>query len=105
MLQLMRIYGALMWSLGKVLNVPEVMRVYIGSFNDKSVHDSISGPLGNELFRKEQDDLLSDSKDIPKKACDRKVSFIRTFSTNSYVLVIVKHYFYEKILTNSLFTN
>jgi len=26
----MRIYGALMWSLGKVLNVPEVMRVYIG---------------------------------------------------------------------------
>ena len=30
MLQLMRIYGALMWSLGKVLNIPEVMRVYIG---------------------------------------------------------------------------
>ncbi|ESW17724.1 hypothetical protein PHAVU_007G263100 [Phaseolus vulgaris] len=72
--QLMRIYGALMWSLGKVLNVPEVMRVYIGSFNDKFVHDSISGPLGNELFQKEQDDLLSDLKDIPKKACDRKIN-------------------------------
>ncbi|KAG4176974.1 hypothetical protein ERO13_A11G278200v2 [Gossypium hirsutum] len=28
--QLMRIYGALMWSLGKVLNTPEVVRVYIG---------------------------------------------------------------------------
>lgn len=26
----MRVYGALMWSLGKVLNTPEVMRVYIG---------------------------------------------------------------------------
>ncbi|KAG2682377.1 hypothetical protein I3843_11G189600 [Carya illinoinensis] len=28
--QLMRVYGALMWSLGKVINTPEVMRVYIG---------------------------------------------------------------------------
>ncbi|EYU27374.1 hypothetical protein MIMGU_mgv1a026674mg, partial [Erythranthe guttata] len=27
--QLMRVYGALMWSLGKVLNTPEVNRVYI----------------------------------------------------------------------------
>ncbi|CAJ1964041.1 unnamed protein product [Sphenostylis stenocarpa] len=71
--QLMRIYGALMWSLGKVLNVPEVMRVYIGSFNDNSMH-SLSGPLGNELFEKEQDDLLSDLKDIPKKACDRRIN-------------------------------
>lgn len=26
----MRVYGALMWSLGKVLNTPEVVRVYIG---------------------------------------------------------------------------
>ncbi|KAE9596381.1 putative Dynamin superfamily, P-loop containing nucleoside triphosphate hydrolase [Lupinus albus] len=27
--QLMRVYGALMWSLGKVLNTPEVMHVYV----------------------------------------------------------------------------
>lgn len=29
--QLMRVYGALMWSLGKVLQTPEVARVYIGN--------------------------------------------------------------------------
>ncbi|KAJ1273392.1 hypothetical protein BS78_06G276800 [Paspalum vaginatum] len=72
--QLMRVYGALLWSLGKVLNTPEVMRVYIGSFNDKPIRETASGPLGMELFQKEQDDLLSDLNDIPKKACDRRIN-------------------------------
>ncbi|KAG9159981.1 hypothetical protein Leryth_005719 [Lithospermum erythrorhizon] len=72
--QLMRVYGALMWSLGKVINTPEVMRVYIGSFNDKPINEAAAGPLGRELFEKEQDDLLTDLKDIPKKACDRRIN-------------------------------
>ncbi|KAL8245631.1 hypothetical protein R6Q59_006847 [Mikania micrantha] len=72
--QLMRVYGALMWSLGKVLNTPEVMRVYIGSFNDKPINATDDGPLGAELFEKEQEDLLNDLKDIPKKACDRRIN-------------------------------
>ncbi|KAL4554142.1 hypothetical protein LXL04_037297 [Taraxacum kok-saghyz] len=71
--QLMRVYGALMWSLGKVLNTPEVMRVYIGSFNDKPINAD-NGPMGIQLFEKEQDDLLADLKDIPKKACDRRIN-------------------------------
>lgn len=36
--------------------------------NEKAV-----GPIGRELFEKEQADLLADLIDIPKKACDRRV--------------------------------
>lgn len=53
---------------------------YFGSsFNDKPINDAVSGPIGKELFEKEQDDLLSDLKDIPKKACDRRVSLLIYF--------------------------
>ncbi|KAJ0454261.1 putative EH domain-containing protein [Helianthus annuus] len=72
--QLMRVYGALMWSLGKVLNTPEVTRVYVGSFNDKPVDKESLDSMGKELFEKEQDDLLVDLMDIPKKACDRQIN-------------------------------
>ncbi|XP_024962147.1 EH domain-containing protein 1-like [Cynara cardunculus var. scolymus] len=72
--QLMRVYGALMWSLGKVLNTPEVARVYIGSFNDKPINEESVDSMGKELFEKEQDDLLIDLIDIPKKACDRQIN-------------------------------
>lgn len=43
------------------------------SFNDKPINEAAIGPIGKDLFVKEQDDLLSDLKDIPRKACDRRV--------------------------------
>ncbi|XP_057465868.1 EH domain-containing protein 1 isoform X1 [Actinidia eriantha] len=90
--QLMRVYGALMWSLGKVLNTPEVMRVYIGSFNDKPVNEAATGPIGKELFEKEQDDLLSDLKDIPKKACDRRINeFVKRSRAAKIHAYIISH--------------
>jgi EH domain-containing protein 1 len=90
--QLMRVYGALMWSLGKVLNTPEVARVYIGSFNDKPVNDAVSGPIGKELFEKEQEDLLSDLKDIPKAACDRRINeFVKRARAAKIHAYIISH--------------
>jgi hypothetical protein len=32
---LMRVYGALMWTMGTIFPNPEVVRVYVGSFWDK----------------------------------------------------------------------
>ncbi|XP_027330286.1 EH domain-containing protein 1 isoform X2 [Abrus precatorius] len=90
--QLMRVYGALMWSLGKVLKTPEVTRVYIGSFNDKPVSDAVTGPIGKELFEKEQDDLLSDLKDIPKAACDRRINeFVKRARAAKIHAYIISH--------------
>ncbi|KAL5804039.1 hypothetical protein ACOSQ3_030839 [Xanthoceras sorbifolium] len=90
--QLMRVYGALMWSLGKVLNTPEVVRVYIGSFNDKPVNEAATGPLGKELFEREQEDLLSDLKDIPKKACDRRINeFVKRARAAKIHAYIISH--------------
>ncbi|EPS68571.1 hypothetical protein M569_06192, partial [Genlisea aurea] len=90
--QLMRVYGALMWSLGKVLNTPEVMRVYIGSFNDKPINVNVVGPLGGDLFEKEQEDLLSDLKDIPKKACDRRINeFVKRARAAKIHACIISH--------------
>ncbi|KAL5574774.1 hypothetical protein UlMin_018011 [Ulmus minor] len=90
--QLMRVYGALMWSLGKVLNTPEVVRVYIGSFNDKPINEAALGPMGRELFEKEQDDLLTDLVDIPKKACDRRINeFVKRARAAKIHAYIISH--------------
>ncbi|CAI9086866.1 OLC1v1020787C1 [Oldenlandia corymbosa var. corymbosa] len=92
--QLMRVYGALMWSLGKILNTPEVVRVYIGSFNDKPVNEGAIGPMGKDLFEREQDDLLVDLMDIPKKACDRKINEVvkraRAAKIHAYIMSHLK---------------
>ena len=67
--QLMRVYGALMWSLGKVLGTPEVIRVYIGSFWDKPLQY-----VDNQgLFEVEQEDLFADIQRLPRTAAVRKL--------------------------------
>lgn len=54
--QLMRVYGALMWSLGKVFKTPEVSRVYISSFWRQAYSDA--GSSSSVLFDREKDDLF-----------------------------------------------
>lgn len=53
--QLLRVYGALMWSLGKVFKTPEVLRVYVGSFWDEDYQNEHNA----DLFDSEATDLIS----------------------------------------------
>ncbi|DBA71146.1 hypothetical protein WJX79_000852 [Trebouxia sp. C0005] len=90
--QLMRVYGALMWSLGKVFKSPEVCKVYIGSFNaDKPIRTDMN-PSGEELFNKEQADLLQDLFEIPQRSCDRKVNeFVKRVRAAKIHILIMGH--------------
>jgi hypothetical protein len=65
-------YGALMWSLGKVINSPEVVRVYVGSFWDDIKRDSEN----YSLIIAEHQDLLNDLRDLPRNAAVRKINEI-----------------------------
>ena len=68
--QLMRVYGALMWSLGKVLTCPEVPRVYISSWWDHQLTHAQS----RALFELEEQDLFSDFRALPRAATLRKLN-------------------------------
>ena len=68
--ELMRVYGALMWSLGKVFNTPEVARVYIGSFWDHEMRHEVN----RKLFEDEERDLFRDLHSLTNNSTLRKLN-------------------------------
>ncbi|KAI9321458.1 P-loop containing nucleoside triphosphate hydrolase protein [Dichotomocladium elegans] len=72
--QLMRVYGAMMWSLGKVVQTPEVMRVYLSSFWTEKPPNSFEEC--RELIEAESKDLLRDLKELRRNAAIRKINEI-----------------------------
>jgi hypothetical protein len=67
---LMRVYGALLWSMGKVFRGAEVSRVYVGSFyEDAKVKDE-----HKKLFDKDRVVLMDRLMDLPKACGMRKVN-------------------------------
>jgi GTPase SAR1 family protein len=61
---LMRVHGALMWSLSPVVQTPEVLRVYTGSFRDDAYDQR--GHESYALFDKERADLMNDLNVLPR---------------------------------------
>lgn len=72
--QLMRVYGAMMWSLGKVVQTPEVMRVYLSSFWTEKPPNCFEDC--RELIEAESKDLLIDLKELRRNAAIRKINEI-----------------------------
>ncbi|XP_063803710.1 EH domain-containing protein 4 isoform X1 [Pseudophryne corroboree] len=88
--QLMRVYGALMWSLGKVINTPEVVRVYIGSFWAKPLQNTEN----RKLFEMEAQDLFRDIQSLPRNAALRKLNDLikraRLAKVHAYIISHLK---------------
>lgn len=80
-----------MWSLGKVLQTPEVVRVYIGSFWDKPYQNEDN----RKLFEAEQNDLLRDLYNLPKYAAVRKINELvkraRMAKVHAYIIGHLKN--------------
>lgn len=91
--QLMRVYGALMWSLGKVMNTPEVSRVYMGSFWD--------APLANteqaDLLQREEMDLLQDIMGLPQQAVMRRINELVKRARSVKVHAYIIHYLRKQL--------
>ena len=86
--QLLRVYGALMWSLGKVFMTPEVCKVYVGSFNTEPIKTDVNKM--HDIFQMEHEALMADLMNIPAKSCDRKVNeFVkRTRALRTHMMII-----------------
>lgn len=68
--QLVRVYGSLMWSMGKIFDSPEVVRVYTGSYwNGNLINDDFE-----RMFTKDEKLLVRELIDLPRCAAERKVN-------------------------------
>ncbi|MEQ2170456.1 hypothetical protein GOODEAATRI_000455, partial [Goodea atripinnis] len=70
---LMRVYGALFWSMAPLVNVTEPPRVYVSSFWPQDYAPDTS----RELFMKEEISLLEDLNQVIENQIENKIAFIR----------------------------
>lgn len=86
--KLMRVYGALMWSLGKVTGTPEVMRVYVGSFWEEPLRYTEN----EQLIKAEMSDLVADLRSLPRNSAIRKVNELMKRGKRAKVhMLIINH--------------
>jgi hypothetical protein len=68
--QFVRVYGSLLWSMGKIFQTPEVIRVFCGSYWEQPlVHDDYEG-----MFKHDEQLLVEELKNLPASAAARKIN-------------------------------
>ncbi|XP_049427986.1 sarcalumenin-like [Epinephelus fuscoguttatus] len=70
---LMRVYGALFWSMAPLINVTEPPRVYVSSFWPQDY----AADTSRGLFMKEETSLLEDLNQVIENQMENKIAFIR----------------------------
>jgi len=67
---LVRVYGALLWNVGKVLRTPEVARVFVSSFWDQEYRFQDH----KQLFDEDKQAILEELRALPRTATIRKIN-------------------------------
>uniref|UniRef100_UPI0037E8AB09 sarcalumenin-like n=1 Tax=Semicossyphus pulcher TaxID=241346 RepID=UPI0037E8AB09 len=70
---LMRVYGALFWSMAPLINATEPPRVYVSSFWPQDY----TADTSRELFIKEETSLMEDLNQVIENQIENKIAFIR----------------------------
>ncbi|KAM6942292.1 uncharacterized protein PEZ65_004159 isoform 7-T7 [Lycodopsis pacificus] len=70
---LMRVYGALFWSMAPLMKVTEPPRVYVSSFWPQDY----AADTSRELFMKEETSLLEDLNQVIENQMENKIAFVR----------------------------
>jgi len=91
--QLMRVYGALMWSLGRVIDSPESLRVFVGSFWEKPMKER----QFKQYMSEERQELLGDLRSLPRHASLRKINLLvrrcRYFNVHMKIMLHLRQQF------------
>ncbi|XP_067252465.1 sarcalumenin-like isoform X1 [Chanodichthys erythropterus] len=94
---LMRVYGALFWSMAPLINVTEPPRVYVSSFWPQDY----SPDTNRDLFKREEISLLEDLNQVIENRLENKIAFIRQHGIRVRIhALLVDRYlqtYYEKL--------
>lgn len=86
--ELLRVYGALLWRLGKIWSSPEVVRAYVVSMWDQPIHPR-SASLAKWLLSEEEaliDDLVQLRHSAPAEITRRKLARLRKLRAHLLIL-------------------